>query len=85
VSGDIETAAAVVAIGGGAVAAYRGGATAYRRTIGSRRDYMARFNRLAAGVTREYLEAAFGPPAFRVQTRNGEDGACECEPAGSAG
>lgn len=72
VGGDIETAAAIVAIGGGAAAAYRGGATAYRRTIGSRHDYAARFNRLAAGVTREYVEAAFGPPAFRAQPRNSE-------------
>lgn len=73
-SADIETAAAIVAIGGGVAAAYRGSASAYRRTIGSRRDYKARFNRLAAGVTREYVEAAFGSPAFRAQPRDGEIG-----------
>lgn len=74
VSGEVETAAAVVAIGGGAAAAYRAATTAYRRTIGSRRDHAARFNRLAAGLTREYVEAAFGPPAFRSQPRDGEIG-----------
>ncbi len=61
----VELAAAVVAIGGAAVGAQRAAVARYRRTVGSRRSLAQRLDRLAAGVTREYVEAMFGPPAFR--------------------
>jgi hypothetical protein len=60
----IGTAAAVVAIGGGALGAGRGAMAWYRRSIGSRRVLAARLNQLAAGVTTRWVEERLGPPAF---------------------
>jgi hypothetical protein len=58
------TAAAVVAVGGGAVGLYRAATSWYRRTIGSRRTLAARLNQLAAGVTTRWVDERLGPPAF---------------------
>jgi hypothetical protein len=57
-------AAAIVAIASAVGGAYRGLRKVYRQTIGSRRDLARRLNQIAAGVTCEYVEARFGPPAF---------------------
>jgi hypothetical protein len=60
----LGTAAAIVAIGGGALGLCRGAMAWYRRTIGSRRILTARLNQLAAGVTTRWVEERLGPPAF---------------------
>jgi hypothetical protein len=57
-------AAAIVAIGGGAFAAYRWLAGLYGRTAGSRRRLSKRLNQLAAGVTTRWVEDRLGGPAF---------------------
>ncbi|HEX9358254.1 MAG TPA: ETEC_3214 domain-containing protein [Streptosporangiaceae bacterium] len=57
-------AAAIVAIGGGVLAAYRGLAALYGRTVGSRRSLDRRLNQLAAGVTTRWVENRLGAPAF---------------------
>jgi hypothetical protein len=57
-------AAAIVAIGGGALGAYRGLAALYSKTIGSRRRLSNRLNQLAAGVTLRWMEDRLGDPAF---------------------
>ena len=60
----VGTAAAVVAIGGGALGLCRGAMAWYGRTIGSRRILTARLNQLAVGVTTRWVEERLGPPAF---------------------
>ena len=60
----LATAAAVVAIGGGAAGLYRWSSNLYRQSVGSRQDHARRFNQLAAGVTTRYIEERFGAPAF---------------------
>lgn len=60
----LGTAAAIVAIGGGALAASRGGMAWYTKTIGSRRVLAGRLNQLAAGVTTRWVEERLGPPTF---------------------
>ena len=60
----LGTAAAIVAIGGGALALCRGAMAWYRRSIGSRQILTARLNQLAAGVTTRWVEERLGPPAF---------------------
>lgn len=60
----LATAAAVVAIGGGAAGLYNWSGNLYRQSVGSRRDHAKRFNQLAAGVTTRYIEERFGAPAF---------------------
>jgi hypothetical protein len=57
-------AAAIVAIAGGALAAYRGLAAMYGRTVGSRRRLSKRLNQLAGGVTIRWVEDRLGGPAF---------------------
>lgn len=57
-------AAAIVAIGGGLLGAYRGFAVLYGRTVGSRRRLSKRLNQLAAGVTLQWVEDRLGGPAF---------------------
>ncbi len=37
----------------------------FRRTLGSRRDETGKLNRLACGVTVDYVDSLFGPPPFR--------------------
>jgi hypothetical protein len=66
----IGTAAAVVGIGGAGVAAYGGLVRRYRQTLGSRRDLSSRLNRLAAGVTADYVGSLLGPPALQRQADN---------------
>ena len=60
----LGTAAAIVAIGGGALGVCRGAMAWYRQTIGSRRILTVRLNQLAAGVTTRWVEERPGPPAF---------------------
>jgi hypothetical protein len=60
----LGTAAAIVAIAGGALALCRGAMAWYRRTIGSRRILTAHLNQLAAGVTLRWVEERLGPPTF---------------------
>jgi hypothetical protein len=63
-------AAAIVAIGGGVFAAYRGFTRWYSRTIGSRRHLAKRLNQLAAGVTTRWVEDRLGTPAFAREFRS---------------
>jgi hypothetical protein len=60
----LATAAAAVAIAGGAAGLYTWCRNLYRRSIGSRRDHARRFCQLATGVTIRYVEERFGAPAF---------------------
>ena len=60
----IYLAAAIVAVGGGALGLYRGAMKIYRQTAGSRRDLARRLNQLGAGVTVRWVEERFGTPAF---------------------
>jgi hypothetical protein len=60
----LGVAAAIVAIGGGGLAAYRGLAALYARTVGSRSYLSNRLNQLAAGVTIRWVEDRLGVPAF---------------------
>ena len=57
-------AAAIVAVGGGVFAAYRGLAAWYGRTVGSRHRLSNRLNQLAAGVSLRWVEDRLGSPAF---------------------
>src|SRR6266566_1525436 len=61
----IQIAAALAAIGGAATALYRLGQVILRRTILSHRHLAACLNQLACGVTTQYIDQIFGPPAFR--------------------
>jgi hypothetical protein len=60
----IYLAAAIVAVGGGALGLYGGALKIYRRTAGSRRDLAMRLGQLGAGVTVRWVEERFGTPAF---------------------
>jgi hypothetical protein len=60
----LGTAAAIVAIGGGGLAAARVAMAWYGKTIGSRRVLAGRLNQLAAGVTTRWVEERLGPPTF---------------------
>lgn len=44
---------------------WKGGTEYYRRTLGSRRDITKRFNKLACGVTDQYVHELFGAPIFQ--------------------
>jgi len=62
-----EIAPIVVAVGVAGVIGiiYRAAATGLRITFFSRRDLAGRLDRLACGVTGEYVTSLFGPPVFR--------------------
>lgn len=65
-------AAAIVAVGGGAIAFYRGMAQLYPQTVGSRRTLGWQLYRLAAGalwVTTRWVEDRLGTPAFAREFR----------------
>ncbi len=57
-------AAAIVAVGGAAVAIYRALSQLYRHTIGSRRALAQQLYQLAAGTTVRWVEERLGTPAF---------------------
>lgn len=57
--------AGVIGALGVVAAIYKGAASRLRATVFSRRDLARRLNRLACGVTTEYVDSMFGPPPFR--------------------
>ena len=57
-------AAAIVAVGGAAIAIYRAMARLYRQTVGSRRALARQLYQLAAGTTIRWVEERLGTPAF---------------------
>jgi hypothetical protein len=61
----VAAVASAVAIVAFLLTAAGGTVSAYRRTIGSRRDLRRRLDDLACGVTREHVERVLGPPTFR--------------------
>jgi len=61
---DLGVGASAAAVVAAAIGVYRWSASSYRRSIGSRRDIGGRLNQLAAGVTTQWVDARFGPPAF---------------------
>lgn len=71
--------AATVAIAGAALAAVKTIAGIYRRTLGSRRLWVSRLDRLACGVTTEYAEALLGVPVFRHVRGAGGDPQTLCD------
>lgn len=70
----LSLAAAIVAIGGAAIGAYRWTVGVYRRTIGSRRDLTRRLNQLGTGVTVRWVEERFGTPVFARSLAQPDDG-----------
>src|SRR6266566_2519624 len=68
----IQIAAALAAIGGAATALYRLGQVILRRTVLSHRHLAACLNQLACGVTTQYIDQIFGPPAFRRAIDNNQ-------------
>lgn len=61
----ITICAAVIAILGGVIRYGKGLSAYYRRTLGSQGDLANRLNKLACGVTGQYVNDLFGAPIFQ--------------------
>jgi hypothetical protein len=73
VAATIANGSSAVTIALAVVAAWKGATTLYRRTLGSRRGLRRKLNRLALGVTNQYVETLFGAPTFQRNLPPGAD------------
>ena len=57
--------ATILAVFGAVTAIYKGAQAKLRATVFSRRDARRRLDRMACGVTSDYVDSLFRPPPFR--------------------